>query len=245
MNDRAPWPLASDPHSPFPPAHTALHHPEGLLAIGGDLEPQRLLRAYAAGAFPWFNPGEPILWWSPDPRTVFDTASFQLSRGNRRALRGCRWRLCADSAFEAVITRCAQIPRPGQGGTWISPAMIAAYSRLHALGHAHSIEVHDQQGLVGGLYGVAIGHMFFAESMFSAQPGASKLALAAACRWLAGWQFPLLDAQVHNAHLALLGARQMPRADFLPAVQHLCQMPRAPGNWHRQAGWIDAASLLE
>lgn len=240
-----PWQLHADPDSPFPPADTALDEPDGLLAIGGDLDPQRLLHAYAAGAFPWFNPGEAVLWWSPDPRTVFDTATFRLSRGNRRSLRGCNWRLCMDSAFDAVIDQCAQIPRPGQRGTWIGPAMIAAYRRLHALGHAHSIEVHDGQHLVGGLYGVAIGHMFFAESMFSARPGASKLALAAACHWLSQWQFPLLDAQVHNAHLALLGARSLPRAQFLPAIKTLCQSPRAPGNWHLQAGWIDAASLLE
>lgn len=244
MTIRIPWQLGDDPQSPFPPADTALDEPDGLLAIGGDLSSQRLLRAYAAGVFPWSSPGEPLLWWSPDPRTVFDTASFRLSRGNRRQLRSTGWQLRVDCDFDAVIRQCAHIPRPGQHGTWISDDMIAAYCQLHRLGHAHSFEVYAQDTLVGGLYGVAIGHMFFAESMFSARPGASKLALAGACHWLAHWQMPLLDAQVHNPHLALLGARTLPRREFLDRIDRLCRQPRAAENWCARAGTLPASALL-
>ena len=244
MPIRVPWQLHSDPTAPFPPADTALRDPDGLLAIGGDLQPERLLRAYAGGIFPWSSPGEPLLWWSPDPRTVFDTAAFRLSRSNRRQLRHHDWQLQVDSAFDAVIQQCAHIVRPGQRGTWIDADMIAAYRALHRLGHAHSFQVHDGQELIGGLYGVAVGRMFFAESMFSARPGASKLALAGACHWLARWQMPLLDAQVHNPHLALLGARSLPRADFLQRIQVLGGQPGLVGSWQQRAGILATASLL-
>lgn len=231
---RVPWQLGADPAAPFPPPETALRDPDGLLAIGGDLCTPRLLQAYRAGIFPWSGPGEPLLWWSPDPRTVFDTATFRLSRGNRRALRGCRdWTISVDADFAAVIATCARIPRAGQHGTWITPAMEEAYLRLHREGHAHSIEVRADGELAGGLYGVAVGRMFFGESMFSARPGGSKLALAAACRLLAGHGFPLLDAQVHNPHLGLLGARTLPRREFLREVARLGRLP-APGPWR---GW--------
>lgn len=244
MTIRIPWQLGDDPHAPFPPADTALEEPDGLLAMGGDLSSQRLLRAYAAGVFPWSSPGEPLLWWSPDPRTVFDTACFRLSRSNRRPLRASGWQLRVDTAFDAVIRQCAHIRRPGQHGTWISEEMIAAYCQLHRLGHAHSFEVYAQDTLVGGLYGVAIGHMFFAESMFSGLPGASKLALAGACHWLAQWQMPLMDAQVYNPHLALLGARPLPRREFLTRIDRLCRQSRTPGNWSAQAGTVAATTLL-
>lgn len=244
MHRPIPWQLATDPNAPFPPAHTALRDPDGLLAIGGDLQPARLLHAYAGGIFPWSSPGEPLLWWSPDPRTVFDTAQFRLSRSNRRQLRQHHWQLQVDTAFEAVIAQCAHIPRRGQRGTWIDAQMIAAYTRLHRLGHAHSFQVHADGQLIGGLYGVAVGRMFFAESMFSALPGASKLALAGTCHWLASWQMPLLDAQVHNPHLALLGARSLPRNDFLQRIQALCQQPGQVGNWQQRAAILDASDLL-
>ena len=179
--------LGADPDSPFPPLRSALREPDGLLAVGGDLSPARLLNAYRHGIFPWFSPGEPILWWSPDPRVVFDTAAFRLSRRFRRELRRSEWTLSADTDFAAVMRACADIPRAGQdGGTWIGEEMLAAYGELHRLGHAHSIEVRDGGQLVGGLYGVAIGRMFFGESMFSAASGGSKLALAALARTLAG-----------------------------------------------------------
>lgn len=238
-----PWQLGEDPSSPFPPPDTALREPDGLLALGGDLEPARLLAAYAAGIFPWSSPGEPLLWWSPDPRTVFDTATFRLSRGNRRALRGSGWQVRMDTDFARVIARCADVPRAGQRGTWIDAAMQAAYIRLHHLGHAHSIEVFDGGTLVGGLYGVSVGRMFYGESMFSLRPAASKLALAAACHWLSRWDMPLLDAQVHNPHLALLGARSLPRATFLEAAGELAARPGVVGSWRDRAGSLEAATL--
>ena len=238
-----PWQLGHAPTSPFPPADTALREPDGLLAIGGDLHPARLLAAYRHGIFPWSNPGEPLLWWSPDPRTVFDTAAFRLSRGNRRALRQTGWQVRMDTAFDQVIACCADMPRSGQHGTWIDSRMQAAYQQLHRLGHAHSVEVYQQDELIGGLYGVAVGHMFFGESMYSARPGASKLALAAACHWLARWDMPLFDAQVHNPHLALLGARSMPRHAFLAKVSELAGQPATAGSWCTRAGVLDAAAL--
>jgi leucyl/phenylalanyl-tRNA--protein transferase len=236
--------LGADPASPFPPLHAALREPDGLLAAGGDLSPQRLLNAYRAGIFPWFSPGEPILWWSPDPRVVFDTASFALPRRFRRELRRSEWTLSADTGFEAVMRACAEIPRRGQdGGSWIGAQMLAAYGELHRLGHAHSIEVRDGGELVGGLYGVAIGRMFFGESMFSARPGGSKVALAALARVLAGWGWPLLDAQVGNPHLLALGARELPRAEFAARVAELSALPGRPGPWTAAFAGMGAAAL--
>src|SRR5690606_29028750 len=174
-----PFPLVDDPDAPFPPAALALREPDGLLAVGGDLSPRRLLNAYRGGIFPWYSDGQPILWWSPDPRLVFRTDAVRLSSRFRRSLRRCDWRVRADTDFAAVIAACADSPRLGQSGTWITASMRAAYLRLHQLGHAHSIEVWDRQGrLAGGLYGVAVGRMFFGENMFSAYSGGSKVALA-------------------------------------------------------------------
>jgi leucyl/phenylalanyl-tRNA--protein transferase len=225
--------LDPDPEAPFPPASAALRKPEGLLAYGGDLSPVRLLKAYAGGIFPWYSAGQPILWWSPDPRMVFDTAQVHLSSRFRRSLRQSRWQVRADTAFEQVVAACASIPRQGQDGTWITPEMHAAYSRLHRLGHAHSVEVHDpEQGLVGGIYGVALGRMFFGESMFSAISGGSKVALAALARHLAGRGWPLLDAQVENPHLLSLGARHMPRDRFVTEVARLVALPGQIGPWN-------------
>src|SRR5687768_8334234 len=173
MNQRA-MPVLLGDDIAFPPAELALADPEGLLAIGGDLSPARLLSAYRHGIFPWYSSGQPILWWSPDPRMVFRTDGVRLSSRFRRGLRHSHWVVRADTAFEAVIDACARIPRPGQRGTWITPAMRRAYVAMHRLGHAHSIEVFDGDAtprLVGGLYGVAIGNAFFAESMFSADSG--------------------------------------------------------------------------
>ena len=221
----------------FPPVERALAEPNGLLAAGGDLSPRRLLDAYRHGIFPWYDSDTPILWWSPDPRTVFDTAGVHRGARLRRWLRGCDWRLRADHAFEQVLRACAA-PRARQPGTWITPEMHAAYLRLHELGHAHSVEVYDGAALVGGIYGVAIGHMFFGESMFSAATNGSKVALLALCRALDGWGFPLLDAQVESAHLATLGARAMPRRAFVDAVARLSAEPDAAGAWDRR--WPDA-----
>ena len=238
---RLPW-LPDDPRGGFPPLHRALREPDGLLAAGGDLHPERLLDAYRRAIFPWFSPGEPILWWSPDPRLVFDTATFELSRRFRRQLKTLPWRVEADTRFDEVVEHCANAPRPGQPGTWIGAEVRRAFGQLHGLGHAHSIEVLDGDRLVGGLYGLAIGRMFFAESMFSDASGGSKVALAALARQLAGWGWPLIDAQVENAHLVSLGARRMPRDAFAARVADLAALPGRVGSWTRDWGVLPAAA---
>ena len=238
--------LDAAPDSPFPPASRALRDPDGLLAAGGDLSPARLLNAYRRGIFPWFNEGDPILWWCPDPRVVFDTARFRLSDRSRRTLRRSGWQLRADTSFAGVMRACAQAPRKGQeGGTWIGPSMLEAYAELHRLGHAHSVEVYAGARLVGGIYGVAIGRMFFGESMFSGESGGSKAALAGLARRLAGWGWPLLDAQVENPHLLSLGARRVPRPEFLACVEELAVLPGRPGPWTADFGVLEAAELAD
>ena len=181
-----PFLLAPESDAPFPPAELALRQPDGLLAVGGDLSASRLLNAYRGGIFPWFSEGQPLLWWSPDPRMVFRTDHLHLASRFRRGLRRSSWRVHADTAFDAVVAECASRPRPGQDGTWITDAMREAYGVLHRAGHAHSIEVFDGARLVGGLYGVAIGRMFFGESMFSAESGGSKVAIAALAALMVG-----------------------------------------------------------
>ncbi|KFL37990.1 leucyl/phenylalanyl-tRNA--protein transferase [Arenimonas donghaensis] len=233
-----------DPEQPawFPPASQALADPNGLLAWGGDLSPERLRAAYARGIFPWYSPGQPPLWWCPDPRAVFDTRRIHLSSRFRRRLRSSNWIVRADTCFDAVVQACASAPRPGQDGTWILPAMREAYGELHRLGHAHSIEVFDGDRLVGGLYGVASGEMFSAESMFSADPGGSKVALAALGHWLAGWGWPLVDAQITNPHLVSLGAQAISRGHYLARLKVLAAAAGRPGSWSGLAA-LPAASL--
>lgn len=228
----------------FPPVEDALREPDGLLAAGGDLSPQRLLAAYAQGIFPWYSHGEPILWWSPDPRCVFATDRVHVPRRFARWLRGCDWRVGADHAFVEVMRACAE-PRPTQPTTWIDTDMLAAYTRLHTLGHAHSVEVRDASGeLVGGLYGVVIGRMFFGESMFSRRTNASRLALLALARVLRGWDMPLIDAQVASAHLFRLGALEMPRSDFCARVDILtAQTPIPFADWRTALRALDPAEL--
>ncbi len=244
MPRHLPFLLADDPASPFPPAEQALREPEGLLAIGGDLSPQRLLGAYAGGIFPWFSEGQPILWWSPDPRTLFRTDAIRLSTRFRRGLRHSDWRVRADSDFAAVIDACARIPRRGQDGTWITAHMRQAYVELHRLGHAHSVEVFAGDELVGGIYGVSLGRMFFGESMFSARSGGSKVALAALALRLRQWGWPLIDAQVENDHLLSLGAQRWPRPAFLAEVRRLAKLPATPaGNWRQVFGTLPASDL--
>ena len=229
---RLPIPLLSaDPGAPFPPVERSLREPDGLLAAGGDLSVTRLLNAYRQGIFPWFGEDQPILWWSPDPRMVFDTDCFRLPGRFLRSLKKSNWSVRADTAFAMVATHCATTPRPGQDGTWITADMLAAYRELHRLGHAHSVEVFDGDQLVGGIYGVAIGQMFFGESMFSGQSGGSKIALAALARLLAGWGWPLIDAQVENPHLRSLGARLLPRPEFMTQVRTLVDGSGMPGPW--------------
>lgn len=235
--------LDSDPQGPFPSPESALRDPDGLLAMGGDLSPARLLNAYRHGIFPWFSRDEPILWWSPNPRMVFRTDGVRLSSRFRRALRNTEWQVRADTAFEDVIAACARIPRRGERGTWITGAMRAAYIELHRLGHAHSVEVFDGARPVGGIYGVAIGRMFFGESMFSVESGGSKVALAALAHRLQAWGWPLIDAQVENAHLVSLGAKSWPRPRFLQAVADLTGHLEPPGVWTERFGILPASAL--
>ncbi|RMH94804.1 leucyl/phenylalanyl-tRNA--protein transferase [Lysobacter pythonis] len=237
-----PW-LPDDPDAPFPPLAAALDEPDGLIAAGGDLSVPRLLNAYRHGVFPWFSEGQPILWWSPDPRMVFASNGIRLPSKFRRQLRRSPWTLRADTAFAQVIAACAGIPRLGQHGTWITDAMQAAYLELHARGHAHSIEVFDGEELVGGLYGVAVGRMFFGESMFSARSGGSKLALAGLARFLRAQGWPLIDAQVENPHLVSLGAVSMPRAQFAAVVERQAMLPEPPGSWRARFGEMAASTL--
>lgn len=236
--------LGEDPRAPFPPVETALRRPDGLLAFGGDLSAARLHNAYRRGIFPWFSEGQPILWWSPDPRTVFETATLRPNRRLARFLRGSGWVLRADTAFAGVVAACASAPRPGQDGTWITAAMRDAYAELHAAGWAHSVEVFDGDRLVGGIYGVGIGRMFYGESMFSAQSGGSKAALMGLAWQMRRWDMPLIDAQLDNPHLSLLGAVSWPRARFVAALADLVARP-APvaGDWTSAFGVIDAARL--
>ncbi|CAM5274504.1 leucyl/phenylalanyl-tRNA--protein transferase [Rhodanobacter lindaniclasticus] len=222
--------LDADAPDRFPDPARALAEPNGLLAFGGDLSPPRLLAAYRLGIFPWFGEGEPILWWSPDPRCAFRTETLRINRSLRRQLRGKAWRLSMDHAFEQVIRACAA-PRANDSGTWLVPEMIDAYVQLHRLGHAHSVEVWDGERLVGGIYGVAVGRLFCGESMFSAESGGSRLALTALGRLLHEMDFPLLDTQVSNSHTLGLGAVEIPRTAFLREVSRLSAVPGPTGNW--------------
>jgi leucyl/phenylalanyl-tRNA---protein transferase len=236
--------LAKDKNAPFPSVTTALDEPDGLLAAGGDLSETRLLNAYRNGIFPWFSEGQPILWWSPNPRMVFKTDAIHLSKKFKRQLKKSNWQIRVDTAFDVVISQCAVVPRKGQGGTWIHPEMIAAYCHLHRQGHAHSVEVFSEEKLIGGIYGVAIGRMFFGESMFSAQSGASKVALAGLGKILQSWGWPLLDAQVENPHLQSMGAVFKPRAEFIEELARLCSLAEMPGLWSSRIAPFAAAECL-
>lgn len=214
-------------HQPdrFPPVTAAWSQPDGLLAVGGDLSVPRLLAAYRRGIFPWPIAGQPLLWWSPSMRTVFDTAAIHVPRRFARWLRRSTWTLSVNRQFDAVIAACSG-PRQGENGTWITPAMRAAYLRLHDAGHAHSVEAWEGTTLAGGIYGVAIGRMFFGESMFSARSNGSRVALLALARLLSEHGLPLLDAQMPSPHLDSLGARQVSRAHFCRQVSLLAgQLP--------------------
>jgi leucyl/phenylalanyl-tRNA--protein transferase len=222
-----PW---LDKDAPFPPLRRALREPNGLLAAGGDLSPERLLEGYRRGIFPWFSEGDPILWWSPDPRMVLFPAELKISRSLDKTLRNRSYEVRFDSAFNEVIASCAA-PREGVSGTWISDAMIEAYLELHRLGHAHSVETWIGDELAGGLYGVAIGGVFFGESMYSRGRDASKIALAALVARVKAEGFGLIDCQMHTRHLETLGAREIPRARFSRLLEELIHYPRSPGMW--------------
>lgn len=222
-----PW---LEPYEPFPPVELALREPNGLLAAGGDLSTGRLLDAYRQGIFPWFNGDDPLLWWSPDPRMVLDVAELHVSRSLRRTVKSGVFDVTMDTAFGAVMEGCAE-PRPGQDGTWITAEMMEAYARLAIEGHAHSVEAWADGALAGGLYGVAIGRMFFGESMFARRSDASKVAFVALVRQLERWGFDLIDCQMATSHLASLGAREIRRSEFLARVRHLVTKPPVPSPW--------------
>lgn len=219
------------PEPVFPPTDAALREPNGLLAAGGDLSPQRLVTAYAHGIFPWYAPGEPILWWSPDPRMVLFPDEIRISRSLAKTLRHKNYVVLLDTAFAAVMAACAEAPRNGQAGTWIVPEMQAAYLRLHELGFAHSVETWIDGELAGGLYGVAIGHAFYGESMFARATDASKIALAHLGVMLRRSGFGIIDCQMETAHLASLGARPIPRRDFVARLDRLVLEGLEPGRW--------------
>jgi leucyl/phenylalanyl-tRNA---protein transferase len=202
----------------FPAPEYALADPNGLLAIGGDLHPERLLNAYYQGIFPWFNADDPICWWSPDPRAVFIPGQLKLSRSLAKFIRKQPWKITVNTAFADVMAGCAQ-PRAKQDGTWITAEIRLAYQELHAQGHAHSVEVWQDDRLIGGLYGLAIGQVFCGESMFHRQTNASKVAMLALDSHLLRHGFKLIDAQVMNPHLASLGARPVRRSDFLSLLR--------------------------
>jgi leucyl/phenylalanyl-tRNA---protein transferase len=214
----------------FPPVEQA--SPEGLLAVGGDLRPERLLEAYRHGIFPWYNDDQPILWWSPDPRAVLIPDQLHVPRSLEKTIRRGHFHLTLDTCFREVMRECAG-PRPQypDGGTWITPAMIEAYTRLHELGYAHSVEAWREDTLVGGLYGVALGGAFFAESMFTRIDDASKVALATLVRQLQAWGFQLMDCQQSSPHVRRFGARQIPRRDFVTHLRQALAVPDRRGPW--------------
>jgi leucyl/phenylalanyl-tRNA--protein transferase len=219
-----------DAEDPFPPVEEAMREPNGLLAAGADLSPRRLLDAYRRGIFPWFGDEDPLLWWSPDPRMVLFVDELHVSRSLRKTIRSGRFTVTADRAFSGVMLGCAA-PREQQDGTWITTEMRAAYARLAAMGYAHSVESWVDDELAGGLYGVAIGRVFFGESMFARVTDASKVAFVALVRHLHRWGFRLIDCQMPTAHLSSLGAREIPRAEFLAEVSRAVAEPPIPSPW--------------
>jgi len=227
----------SRPDAPFPDVELAETEPDGLLAVGGDLEPARLLNAYRRGIFPWYSEGQPILWWSPDPRTVLFPERMKVSRSLRKTLRKRHFEVSVDQAFPEVVRACAG-PRRDSEGTWILPEMVQAYVRLHGDGAAHSVEVWQEERLVGGLYGIALGQVFFGESMFSAAGDASKVALVHLTSRLRDWQYRMIDCQVYSPHLLTLGAEQIPRTWFSRLL--------AQWTWARiaEGAWLDPGRSL-
>lgn len=209
------------PGAAFPDVSQALSEPNGLLAIGGDLAPERLLQAYRQGVFPWYSEGQPVLWWSPDPRLVLFPAELKVSRSLRRAVNKDRFRITIDQAFSRVIRACAE-PRHDEGETWITAEMEQAYIHLHRLGWAHSVEAWCEGELVGGFYGIAIGRVFFGESMFHRVADASKVAFAVFVRQIQAHGYALIDCQVSTAHLLSLGAREISRKEFVDTLHAYC-----------------------
>lgn len=223
----------------FPPVELA--DDSGLLAVGGDLTPERLKLAYGSGIFPWYDEDLPIMWHSPDPRMVLLPEDLQINRSLRKAIAKRPYRLTLDTAFEEVIDACAQTPRPGQGGTWITDEMKRAYVTLHHMGQAHSVEAWLGKNLVGGLYGVSLGDAFFGESMFATAPDASKIAFATFVKQLERWGIRLVDCQVYTEHLERFGASEWPRKRFMKALQDVLAAENRTGRWRFDAS-VDALS---
>lgn len=235
-----PFWLANQPVA-FPPTDLALDDPNGLLAIGGDLTPEWLLQAYSKGIFPWFNPGEPILWWTPNPRSVLYLDKLKIRRSLRQSIRKLSkhhaLRVSFDSAFTEVMQACSQVPRADQAGTWITDEMLSAYNNMHHKGHAHSVEVWLDNELAGGLYGIAIGKMFFGESMFAKKTDTSKIALVALSLQLKQWGFQLIDTQVETPHLNSMGAVNIERSEFEEHLQCLCKQTFPAQKWQLDPLW--------
>ncbi len=227
------WLDPSNPDMTFPNVDKALANPEGLLAAGGDLSSRRLLNAYPQGIFPWYEAGQPILWWSPNPRGVLYTHKLHISVSLRKLLRNHQWSVTFDGDFKQTVAACAA-PRSYARGTWITNEMTEAYINLHQHGHAHSVEIwNNQERIVGGIYGVLIGKMFFGESMFSFESNASKVALVHLVAHLHHWGFPLLDCQLPSGHLSSLGAESIPREDYTKSINILCRKEFNPINWKK------------
>lgn len=213
----------------FPPPEFSLD--DGLLAIGGDLREERLLLAYQMGIFPWYSQGDPILWWSPNPRLVLYPDELRISKSLRKVISKNVFQLTMDTAFEQVMRACAQVPRPNQDGTWILDEMLEAYSKLHHAGYAHSVEAWRDGVLAGGLYGISLGRCFFGESMFARQSNASKVALYALVEHVKPLGFDLIDCQITTGHLLRLGAREIPKSQFLAKLKRSMQYPTIKGKW--------------
>jgi len=231
------WLDPRDGHYTFPAPELALDEPNGLLAVGGDLSPGRLLAAYRLGIFPWYSDGQPLLWWTPDPRAVLFPERLKVARSLRKTVRKQLYTVTFDSAFSDVVEACSQ-PRGDECGTWITAEMKAAYARLHRLGYAHSVESWHAGELVGGLYGVAIGRVFFGESMFARRTDASKVAFVHLVRQLQAWGFGLIDCQVASRHLASLGAEEIPRTRFNALLDRYCEQSGPTGRWQMEPAAI-------
>ena len=223
MNQYPVWLNPDDNHYQFPNPNNALIEPDGLLAVGGDLSPERIINAYINGIFPWYSDGQPILWWSPNPRAVLFPENLHVSRSLKKIIRKQVFTTTMDQAFEQVIKSCAKTPRKEQDGTWITNDMQQAYIKLHELGIAHSSECWLGDKLVGGLYGIAIGKVFFGESMFSHQSNASKIAFIHLLDELVNSNYALIDCQVTTKHLLSLGAEEIPREQFLKLIKQYTQ----------------------
>lgn len=229
-----PWLDSHNPHAPFPDPEEALDYPEGLVAAGGDLSSPRLLHAYKKGIFPWYEQGQPILWWSPNPRGIIYPKGFIAHRSLLRSFRRNSWRTSYDTAFREVMSGCAE-PRAYSSNTWITQEMLNAYCDLHQLGHAHSVEVWDTENhLVGGIYGIAIGSIFFGESMFSRKTDASKIALLFLCAYVDSWGYKVIDTQLTSKHLSSLGGCQMDRSEYLQSVKICIRDKVSAQAWNKQ-----------